>query len=193
MTLKDTTTDGRKTKELLLGSEARVDGQCDTCDRPIQRIWSNHVRSCQRLQRDLFTGMTNCRSCSNQAHSKRRLGKPTHNAGKKSTIPVEKRSNYKRGWYISSDVYKQILVGPGVYRREHTLVMEKVLGRPIRSSEVIHHINGDKLDNRPENLYVCSDDRVHRSFHKSLETVAMSLVKSGKISFSPEEGYKLVE
>jgi HNH endonuclease len=40
------------------------------------------------------------------------------------------------------------------YVFEHRLVMAELLGRPIRKDEVIHHRNGDSLDNRPENLEV---------------------------------------
>jgi hypothetical protein len=46
------------------------------------------------------------------------------------------------------------------------LVMEEKLGRKINKGEIIHHIDGDKTNDSPNNLMVCSSQLEHLSYHK---------------------------
>jgi hypothetical protein len=46
---------------------------------------------------------------------------------------------------------------------EHRLVMSQFLGRPLQRGEVVHHINGNKRDNRIENLQIFDTHKKHIS------------------------------
>lgn len=47
------------------------------------------------------------------------------------------------------------------YVREHRLVMERVLGRYLEPTEIVHHIDGDRANNDPENLEVFGSNQEH--------------------------------
>lgn len=90
----------------------------------------------------------------------------------------EQSPNWQNGFTISTHGYKHILTSDpnrtNRYEPEHRLVMAKVLGRPLTSDEVVHHINRDKTDNRPENLQVLSRQE-HAALHAAEDRRAMEI------------------
>lgn len=74
----------------------------------------------------------------NQSKIKRRYGKDHH--------------NYKGG-FITSHGYK-VICHRGKRMYEHRYLMEKHLKRKLNTKEQIHHINGNKTDNRIKNMKI---------------------------------------
>ena len=50
-------------------------------------------------------------------------------------------------------------------RHEHRQIVEALLGRPLKAGEVVHHLDGDKRNNDPDNLVVLPSQAAHCKAH----------------------------
>ncbi|NQT40257.1 MAG: HNH endonuclease [Planctomycetes bacterium] len=116
----------------------RTYGKCPVCGKPIRKI--------QRV------------TCSRQCGIRKRA-----EASRGPDNPDWKGGRYVEPGkgYILVRNPKHPRARQNGYVLEHILVMEKKLGRPLRDKEVIHHVNGQPADNRPENLVIHQSNGDH--------------------------------
>lgn len=56
-------------------------------------------------------------------------------------------------------------------KHEHRVVAEQMLGRPLKPEEVVHHIDGNRRNNSPENIHVFDSQAEHAAHHMFLKLV----------------------
>lgn len=83
----------------------------------------------------------------------------------------------KKGGYEHIKMPKHPFATASGYVMEHRLVMEKQLGRYLYPNERIHHLNGNRTDNRIENLVVITQ-RQHTRNHKGSPEVKWELLEN---------------
>lgn len=104
------------------------------------------------------------------------------------TKSCSKRAWRKGGRSIASNGYVLIKVGKlhhlaysNGYALEHRLVAESELGRRLLPQEIVHHRDGNRQNNSPQNLEVISDRSSHASFHLKQQWAERRLNKPNPI------------
>jgi hypothetical protein len=105
-------------------------GECKTCRRKVK------CPTCGRLKQKKSIG---CRGCMDRTLENHPLWKGGRTKNDKGYVLVATPGHPKARQHCS-------------YVPEHVLVMESQLGRYLLPGENVHHKNGIRDDNRPENL-----------------------------------------
>ncbi|MCK5020074.1 MAG: HNH endonuclease [Candidatus Peribacteraceae bacterium] len=104
--------------------------------------------------------LTDCPACTSKKDSKAAY---CHSCRMKYNHPRE-TGNWgvnKKSGYLEKRIN-------GIHYYQHRYVMEEELGRPLLSSEHIHHIDGDKTNNDIINLEILTNSK-HRKHHATPE------------------------
>jgi len=171
------------------GKERRLSGRnlCPSCNARHVYL-SRPAAPCERCRQERIPFSKGlCKSCyqivrrapdatvrGTPEHSKR-MSTVTRGKLKRSRSP-----RWKGGRFIDPQGYVRVInpsvVGDGTrgdrYLPEHRVIAERILGRPLKPGEIVHHINGIRSDNRPENLMVLPSVSAHRRLHVKLERQA---------------------
>jgi hypothetical protein len=98
------------------------------------------------------------------------------------------RTTYGGYAYVFMPDHPNANYGGNKYYSEHRFVMEQHIGRYLLKSELVHHINGDTLDNRIENLVLCAERKEHAKQHPEIQA-KQKIDFKGK-HFSPSTEFK---
>ena len=103
-------------------------------------------------------GYASLKDYTNISATFRRINKFTNK--KRMTLEVKEKLRMAHLNSGEGKTYKKLFG-----RHEHRAVAEQILGRPLLDGEVVHHIDGDKRNNRPENIMVFRSQADHAKYH----------------------------
>lgn len=116
-------------------------------DRPLRAVTPCRARECERPSH----ARGYC-----QTHYKRLLATGDVREADPIRMVTSEGSLSHGYWKTTVPEEDRWLTGGASQVGEHRYVMAKHLGRPLAADEVVHHVNGDRTDNRLDNLELWS-------------------------------------
>lgn len=95
------------------------------------------------------------------------------------------RNRKPESWWVNARGYISGRVWENGKRRSvraHRYVVEQLIGRKLNADEDVHHKNGNKQDNRPENLELLT-----HGAHSKLTSLTRTYPRGYKLQLSDEE------
>lgn len=190
MLISKATEDGTPIANLKPNSNRLVRLECDGCGSPTVTTFANYTQGQRTTGRK---GRTYCKRCVAVQAGRRNAGaKRPKTAARNKQQVGSRHPSWRGGRFVSSDGYQMIRVAARIrgwsgYRKEHLVVMERHLGRKLKPGEIVHHINGQKLENILRNLWL-TDGKGHRDAHWSLQLIGFALYAAGLVRFDRKRG-----
>ena len=146
------------------------------------KLKNGHTKSCGCLKIERLTAMARNKKpantiCMVDGCNRKAAGKycGTHRARllRIGSLEIKRRQNGSGS--IGKNGYVDMRIdGRRVY--EHVLVAERALGKLLPKGAIVHHMNCDRKDNRPENLVICPNEAYHRLIHKRMKKMGVGCV-----------------